>query len=313
MFWVHHSWTFSYWMKIVYLPIHFLPFMPKTKFPALSSIASLTSLVSPWVSRPSQPQPQAHGRILDEEEEDDDAGQAPPVPRPGYIANRSDESWMVGWLILLVGVWWCCTSWFLIVCWCYLVDRSWWFWGLVGYCDLGWGHFDNDISLMWSTLIPNKVDDDGSWHPDEPMSSSASVNLYDWVHMVILMVLVHSIVQMESTIFNFIPWIELDAESGRLVTRGKPAPRRGTRRHPSPTGSGSHASRSPCAVSWDVGRGSCTHGDRGSEKQESEGAGIQTGWWFQIFLFSPLFGEDYQRGWNHQPAEVFQGSTLAGS
>ena len=43
-----------------------------------------------------QPQPQAHGRILDEEEEDDDAGQAPPVPRPGYIANRSDESWMVG-------------------------------------------------------------------------------------------------------------------------------------------------------------------------------------------------------------------------
>ena len=27
-------------------------------------------------------------------------------------------------------------------------------------------------------------------------------------------------------------------------------------------------------------------------------------WWFQIFLFSPLFGEDshiFQMGWNHQP------------
>ena len=67
---------------------------------------------------------------------------------------------------------------------------------------------------MWSTLIPNKVDDDGSWHPDESMSSSDSdsvwLSTYD---LVILMVLVHSIVQMESTIFNFIP---PDAESGRL-------------------------------------------------------------------------------------------------
>ena len=56
--------------------------MPKTKFPALSSIASLTSLVSHGF--PDPPQPQAHGRILDEEEDDDDAGTAPPVPRPGY-------------------------------------------------------------------------------------------------------------------------------------------------------------------------------------------------------------------------------------
>ena len=59
--------------------------MPKTKkFPALSSIASLTSLVSHGFPDPLSPKPQAHGRILDEEEDDDDAGTAPPVPRPGY-------------------------------------------------------------------------------------------------------------------------------------------------------------------------------------------------------------------------------------
>lgn len=84
----------------MYLPIHFLPLMPKTKFPVLSSIASLTSLVSPWVSRPSkptflcQPQLQAHGRILDEEEDDDDAV-APPVARPGTIATGVTS---LGWL-----------------------------------------------------------------------------------------------------------------------------------------------------------------------------------------------------------------------
>ena len=82
--------------------------MPKTKFPALSSIASLTSLVSQWVSRPSQqpflcqPQPQAHGRILDEEEDDDDAV-APPVPRPGIKATGvTSLGWLDGWLCWLV-------------------------------------------------------------------------------------------------------------------------------------------------------------------------------------------------------------------
>ena len=128
---------------------------------------------------------------------------------------------------------------------------------------------------------------------DEPMFSSSNVNLYDWVCMVILMVFVYPIVQWVlpfSTSFhelNRMQNLGVLYHLSHQVIQGKPAPSRGTRRHPGPTGS--HASHS--SVSWGVGRRSYTHGDRGSEKQESEGAGIQR--FFREVISGGTFEEDF--------------------
>lgn len=140
MFWVHHSWTFSYWMKNSLSPNSLSTSYAKNKkIPALSSIYLIDFPGFTWVSRPSQPQTPG--------------ARANSGWRRGWwwcrgsssssaweYSNRSDESWC--WMVDFVCCCWMMLYWSIFDCVLMLfVDRSWWFWGLVGYCDLGWGHF----------------------------------------------------------------------------------------------------------------------------------------------------------------------------
>ncbi len=79
---------------------------------------------------------------------------------------------------VLVDVWmlsWCCSL-------------TWWLWHLIDYCDIGWGHVDDDIPLMWSTLIPVSLIPSLWWWQLTPgwahVFKCYSVNLYDLVYMV---------------------------------------------------------------------------------------------------------------------------------